>query len=118
MNNSQKFIDLFWNLVEQLPSMVIIVGCVIFAIVRWKRAPRVALLVLIALVLILIHGPLFAVIYEWVPDLLGYRPSGGVPFYANTIMVALGLTYHLALAIPFALLFAAIFMQRSPREST
>ena len=115
MANSQRLLDLLSNLLEQLPSMITIIGCIVFAIVRWKRAPRVALLVLIALVLILLHGPLFAAIYEWVPDLLGYRPSGGVPFYANKVMLTLGLIYHVALAIPFALLFGAIFMQRSTR---
>jgi hypothetical protein len=115
MDNSHRLMDLLSNLLEQLPSMITIVGCIIFAIVRWKRAPRVALLVLIALVLILVHGPLFAAIYEWVPDLLGYRPGGGVPFYANKVMLTLGLIYHVALAIPFALLFGAIFMQRSTR---
>src|SRR5690242_20206507 len=115
MANSQRLLDLLSNLLEQLPSMITIIGCIVFAIVRWKRAPRVALLALIALVLILLHGPLFAVIYEWVPDLLGYRPSGGVPFYANKVMLTLGLIYHVALAIPFALLFGAIFMQRSTR---
>ena len=108
--------ELLSNLLEQLPSILMIVGCLIFAIVRWKRAPRVALLVLIALILILLHGPLFAAVYEWGPDLLGYRPGGGVPFYANRIMLTLGLIYHFALAIPFALLFAAIFLQRSVRQ--
>ena len=118
MDNSQKIIELLTNLLEQLPSLIIIIGCIAFVIARWKRAPRVALPALIALLLILVHGPLFAAIYQWVPELLGYRPSGGVPFYANKIMLTIGLIYHLALAIPFALLFAAIFMQRAPRGSS
>jgi hypothetical protein len=118
MDNSYKIIQLLTSLLEQLPSIITIIGCIIFAIVRWKRAPRVALLVLIALLLILVHGPLFAAVYQWVPELLGYSPGSGVPFYANKIMLTIGLIYHLALAIPFALLFAAIFMQRPARGSS
>src|SRR6266576_3015708 len=109
MNNSAKLYDLFWTILQQLPSLITILGCLIFTAVRWKRAPRVAMIVAISLVLLLFHGPLFAVIYEWVPDLFTDRSTTAGPSYARPLFLGLGLIYHAALAIPFVLLLIGIF---------
>src|SRR3979411_3092528 len=112
MDNLQKFYDLLWGLLEQLPSLVTILACLIFVATRWKRYPRVAPLVLVSLVLLLLRGPIFAV-YNWVADLLvNQTPSAGARI-SNNVMVVLSLIYHTALAIPITLLLVSIFMRRN-----
>jgi hypothetical protein len=113
MDNLQKFYDLLWGLLEQLPSLITILACLIFVATRWKRYPKVAPLVFASLVLLLLHGPIFAAVYNWVPDLLVNQTSG-VNRISNNVMVVLSLIYHTALAIPFTLLLVSIFMRRRP----
>ena len=113
MDNLQKFFDLLWGLLEQLPSLITILACLIFVATRWKRYPKVAPLVLVSLVLLLLHGPTFAAVYNWVPDLLIDRTNSANRI-SSTIMVVLSLIYHTALAIPFTLLLVSIFMRRNP----
>lgn len=110
MDNLQKFYDLLWGLLEQLPSLITILACLIFVATRWKRYPRIAPLVMVSLVLLLLHGPLFAAVYNWVPDLL-FPQSNGI---SSNVMIVLSLIYHTALAIPFTLLLVGIFMRRNP----
>jgi len=113
MDNLQKFYDLLWGLLEQLPSLITILACLIFVATRWKRYPKVAPLVLVSLVLLFLHGPIFAAVYNWVPDLLIDRNSNANRI-SSTVMVVLSLIYHTALAIPFTLLLVSIFMRRTP----
>ena len=108
MDNLQKFYDLFWGLLEQLPSLITILACLIFAATRWKRYPKV-----VSLVLLLLHGPIFAAVYNWVPDLLVSSTTSSSTRISSNVMVILSLIYHTALAIPFTLLLVSIFMRRN-----
>jgi len=120
MDNVQKFYDLFWGLLEQLPSLISIMACLIFAVTRWKRYPKVAPLVVISLVLLLLHGPIFAAVYNWVPDLLVGSDTTANARISNNVMLMLSLSYHTALAIPFTLLLVSIFRRRdaAPGEAS
>jgi len=113
MDNLQKFYDLLWGLLEQLPSLITILACLIFVATRWKRYPAVAPLLLCSLVLLLLHGPIFAAVYNWVPDLLIDRTSS-TNRISNPILHGLSLIYHTALAIPLTLLLVCVFMRRNP----
>jgi hypothetical protein len=115
MENSHKIYDLLVTVAEQMPSLIVLIGCMIFALVRWKRHPRVSLMVVISLGLLFLHGLFFAVVYNWVPDWF-IRPTGyaGTRSVVENVYLVLGLIYHTALALPFALLLAGIFMQRRP----
>ena len=113
MDNLQKFYDLFWGLLEQLPSLITILACLIFAATRWKRYPKVTPLVVVSLVLLLLHGPIFAAVYNWVPDLLVSSTTSSSTRISSNVMVILSLIYHTALAIPFTLLLVSIFMRRN-----
>ena len=117
MDNLQKFYDLLWGLLEQLPSLITILACLIFVATRWKRYPKVAPLVVVSLVLLLLHGPIFAAVYNWVPDLLVNQTTSGGARISNNVMVILSLIYHTALAIPFTLLLVSIFMRRNPASA-
>ena len=111
METSEKLVELFRSILQQLPSLLAILVCILFAIIRWKRHPRVSLVVIISLMLLILHTLTFAAIYVWVPEAV--MRSGWISI--ETMVTALGLIYNVALVIPFALLLIAIFMQRKIR---
>jgi hypothetical protein len=112
MEFSQKLSEMFWTLFEQLPSLLTIAGCTIVAAVRWKRHPKVSLLVLVALLLIIIHAFVFAAVYAWVPDLILKGNYQNLEASRN-VYLALGVLYHASLAVPFAILLVGIFGNRN-----
>ena len=58
------------RLVRRLPMLLVCLGGSVFAVLRWKRHPRVSLMTLIALLLYLIEGIVFIAFLYWVPDLM------------------------------------------------
>ena len=108
MEASDRILELLRSILQQLPSLLAILFCILFAILRWKRHPRVSLVVIISLMLLILHSLTFAAIYVWVPEAV--MRSGWISI--QTMLTALGFIYNVALAIPFALLLIAIFMQR------
>lgn len=117
METTHKLFDLLWSVLEQLPSLVTILACMIFAATRWKRYRMVSVVALAGLFLLFLHGPIFAVVFNWVPDLF-ITPGSYVtaPNTRRNVFLVLGLIYNTALAIAFAVLLAGIFMQRSPAK--
>ena len=114
MDGSQKLLELIKALAEQLPSLLALLACMVFAASRWRRHPKVSLVVLISLALLFLHGIVFAIIYNWVPDLfLRSATYPDVQSAIRRIYLVLGLIYNTALAIAFAVLLLGIFMQRS-----
>jgi hypothetical protein len=115
MDGPHKLLDLLKQIVEQLPSLLTMIACMIFAITRWKRLPKVSLLVLISLALLFIHGIAFSIIYNWVP---GWFVKPG-PYDAagmRNVYLVLGLLSNGSAALIFAILLGAIFIQREPVE--
>jgi hypothetical protein len=117
-----KLSQYFWSLVEQLPSLLTIIGCIIFALTRWKRHPKVSLLLVAGLGLLLVHIFVFLLVYDLVPPLF-IKPDN----YANTesirrtLYLVLGLIANTSIAVSFALLLGAVFTQRkssAPAGST
>ncbi len=113
MDTSQKLFELLKSLAEQLPSLLTLLACMVFAASRWKRHPRVSLVALIGLALLFLHGIAFAIIYNWMPDLLIPMPTLADAQWVRRVYLGLGLFYNTALAVAFALLLVSIFMQRS-----
>ena len=116
MDGPHKLLDLLKQIVEQLPSLLTLIACMIFAITRWKRHPRVSLLVLVSLALLFIHGIAFSIIYNWVPGLFS-KPVYDATTMRNVYLV-LGLISNGTAAVIFAILLGAIFMQRKPEAQT
>jgi hypothetical protein len=113
METTNKLLELLKDLAEQLPSLLTILACMVFAIVRWKRYPKVALVVLVGLCLLLLHAVVFAVVYTWVPDL--FIRSASYPTQASVIRIVylvLGLITNASLGAALSLLLAGIFIQR------
>src|SRR5437660_12383523 len=92
MEASNKLLDLFKALAEQLPSLLTLLACMIFAIARWKRHPKVSLVVLISLGLLFFHTLVFAVVFNWVPDwFIRSASAADVQSVSRNVYLVLGL---------------------------
>ena len=113
MEESSKIAQYFWALVEQLPSLLAMIGCLIFAFTRWKRYPKVSLMIVAGLGYLLLHVLAFLVIFDVVPRLF-LKPQNTENFesVSRTVSLVLGFLYNTGLAIAFALLLAAVFIKR------
>lgn len=113
MEAANKLLDLLKDLAEQLPSLLTILACIVVAMVRWKRYPKAALVVLVGLCLLLLHAVVFGVVYTWVPDMFigsaSYPTQGSM---IRTVYLVLGLITNTSLAAALSLLLAGIFIQR------
>jgi len=108
-----KLSQYFWNLAEQLPSLITMLGCLVFAFIRWKRHPKVSLMVALGLGLLLLHTIVFMLVYDLVPPLFIKAEN-----YATTeatrrsVFLVIGLISNTASAICFGVLLTGVFMQR------
>jgi len=118
MESSSKLIQYFWTLVEQLPSLLTLVGCIIFAITRWKRQPKVSLTIIAGLALLFFHALVFLLIFDLVPPLF-IKPGTveDTTSVRQTVSLVLGILFNTGLAVAFAVLLAGVFMQRTPGGS-
>ena len=113
---SQLF-NLFQAYLEQLPTFLALIAGIVFAVTRWKHYPKVALLVLIALVFLLLHQVIFTIVYNVVPRWV-ISSSGSyenVRVVIDRIYLVLGLISNGTAAIGFGVLLTAIFMRRPPQ---
>jgi hypothetical protein len=110
---ASKLLNLLKDLATQLPSLIAILACMVYAIIRWKQFPKVSLVVLIGLGLVLVHSFLFTFIYTWVPDL--FLRSTSYPSQASTIRIfylVLGTINNACVSIALTVLLIAIFTRR------
>jgi hypothetical protein len=116
---SQKLIQYFWALVEQLPSLLTLIGCIGFALMRWKRHPKVSLLLVAGLGLLVVHAFVFMLVYDLVPPLF-IKPENylNMDSMRRIVYLVLGLIANSSIAVAFALLLAAVFTQRNEPAPT
>ena len=105
------------NVLLQLPSLLTICGCIVFAIVRRRRNPQVSVTVIAGLAVLFLGALIFAFVFAFVPDWL-IAPEN---FKARQTLVAMfSFVYNCSLAIGLAILLRAVFMRRgqatAPRE--
>jgi hypothetical protein len=116
MEGSEKIAYLLKDLAIQIPSLLTILGCMIFAVVRWKHHGKVALMVLVGLLLLLIHVIVFAFIYTWVPDaIINAADPANRASVTRNVFIGLAVVYNAFEAVAVALLVFGIFMRRSPQ---
>ena len=111
MEESHRLFELIRSIMQQLPLLLTLVGCIVFALVRWKHHPKVSLVLSAGLLWLFLVILLFATANYWIPDLIirrGVVEADSV----QTFYAAMSLTYNTGLAIGFALLLISIFMQR------
>lgn len=113
-----KLNQYFWLIVGQLPSLLAMAGGIVFALIRWKSKPKVSMIVVIGLVLMLVHVFLFLIVYDLVPPIFLRGISATTTEFETAerirrnLFLTLGLISNALLAVPFALLLAAVFMRR------
>src|SRR5438067_1344579 len=110
-----KLSQFLTDLSQQLSTMLAVLGCAIFAVVRWARHPKVSAVVLLALVVLLLQIFVFAAVFAWVPDwfIKSATPENTEAVTRNVYLV-LGIMSNVVIAVVFALLLAAVFMNRRP----
>jgi hypothetical protein len=114
----EKLNQYFWAIVGQLPSLLAMVGGIVFALTRWKRKPRVSMMVVIGLGLMIVHVFVFLIVYDLVPPIFLRGISATTTEFETAerirrnLFLTLGLISNALLAVPFALLLAAVFMGR------
>ena len=113
---SDRLFYLFINFVQQLPSLLALLACIVFAITRWKRYPRVAMVVTIGLSLLLLHSIVFLFVYNFVPRwFIDFsRDYREIETTMRNVYLVLGWISNSVAAVAFAVLLAGIFMGRKP----
>lgn len=108
-------IHYFWLLAEQSPTLLAMLACAFFALSRWKRHPKVSLVVAISLGLMVLHAIIFMFVYELVPPLFissaSYESANAS---RRVVFLVLGLISNTTAAVAYAILLVGIFMQRRP----
>ena len=116
MSGSENLLAFLKDLAVQIPSILTILVCMIFAGVRWTYHPRVSLVALIGLLVLLIHTFLFAAVYAWVPQAIIASMTPPVAAdkaeVARYVYIVMAVIYNCLEAIPFVILLGAIFMKR------
>ncbi|MGH9906199.1 MAG: hypothetical protein ACRD8U_11545 [Pyrinomonadaceae bacterium] len=112
MEESPKLFELIRILMSQLPSLITLVVCLVIAILRWKRHPRVSLVLASGLLFLLLNILLFATQVLWLPDLVVGRRIFVDSESIQTFFAVMSFIYNTGLAIGLSLLLASIFMQR------
>jgi len=113
---SFRLLELLWNYLEQLPSLLALAGGIIFAIIRWKAHPKVSLVVMIALGFLLIHALVFTIVYYVVPPwfIRSYIGSENLRSVIQNVYLVLALISNSIATVGFGVLLAGIFMKRKP----
>jgi uncharacterized BrkB/YihY/UPF0761 family membrane protein len=110
MENSTKFVDALWSLVLQLPSLLTMLACILAAILRWQRHPKVSLTIVVSLSLMIVHAFIFAFVFVYVPELFARPGDYGM---MRAVITILSFIYNSSLAIALGILLVAVFMKRS-----
>jgi hypothetical protein len=113
--DSARFIGLVKYFGEELPSLLAFVACIIFAITRWKRYPRIAMLVTIAVGYLLLHQIIFSFVYFFVPSyFIRNSPSESIQTVIRNVYLVIGLISNTTMGIGIVILLAGIFTRRKP----
>jgi hypothetical protein len=112
---SFRLFELLRALLEQTPSLLILLVCIVLAFIRWKRHPKVSLTLVIGLGLLLLHGIAFAIVYHVVPYwFIRSATSENIQVVIQRVYLVLALISNSLAAVCFVVLLVAVFMQRNP----
>ena len=94
------------NVLTQLPSLLTLLICLVIALARWKRHPKVSLIASLAFVSLMLHGLIFSAAFIWLPR--WFLASG----YDRTFFSVLTLISNSLFAVLLAVLLLAVFIDR------
>lgn len=91
------------------PLFLLLLGGLVFALVRWNRHPRVSLLTILGLLFYLLESVLFTFIVFLLPTVL---PAGARLVASDWIYMVLFILDDLSYAAVIIVLVSAVFSQR------
>ena len=112
MEEQSQLMQFLETLLHQLPSLVTIIVCIVSALIRWRRHPRISLVLVGALTWMLINILAFTVIYVFLLPDWSLRAGQLLRFNFQALYLTVGFLYNTALTVGLGLLLIAIFMQR------
>ena len=102
------------NVLLQLPSLLTMCGCIVYAIIRRRQHPQVSLVVIAGLGLLLVAALVFAFVFAFVPDWFVASENFKT---RQTFVSVLSFIYNCSLAIGLGILLMAVFMRRAAATS-
>lgn len=111
----KDFEYLLYGLLTHLPSLATALACMLIAITRWRRHPKISLLIVWSMALLLLQLLFFQVIYRFGLRWLSvYGPNISPDVYYTGTSVL----YNVMTALALALLLIAIFSRSEPSRNT
>ena len=101
---------------RRLPMILLALGGIVFAIMRWKLHPRASLMTVVALAIYLVDMVVYTLILYWLPSLIDpmrMSPSASRWFYSVVYFIE-----DIVFAVTIILLVAAAFTDRKSRVSS
>lgn len=95
------------NVLTQLPSLLTLLICLVIALARWKRHPKVSLVASLAFVSLMLHGLIFSATYIWLPRWFPLLAQSERAFFS-----VLTLINNSLFAVLLAVLLLAVFIDR------
>lgn len=111
MEAANKLLDLLKGFLQQLPSLLTLMACIIFVFTRRQRFPRVSRTLLLGLVLLLAHEIFFIIVYNWVPGWF-ITPGNYNEVLMRNVYLVLGLITNTTAALIMIVVLSAVFMKR------
>lgn len=98
------------RLARRLPMVLLALGGIAFAVVRWRRHPRASLITALALAIYLFDMVVYTLVLYWLPtvvDPMNLSPSASRWFYSVVYFIE-----DIVIAVTIILLVAAAFADR------
>ena len=108
-STSQDLVQVMRNVLTQLPSLLTLLICLVIALARWKRHPKVSLVAVLAFLFLILHGLIFSAAYIWIPRWF----VGSGSYESNpTFFSVFALITNFLFAVALATLLLAVFIDR------
>ena len=104
------------RVVRRLPMLLLALGGIVFAIMRWKLHPRASLMTVVALGIYLVDMVVYTMILYWLPSIvepMRMSPSASRFFYSVVYFIE-----DIVFAVTIILLVAAAFANRKSKPSS
>ena len=105
----------FYLFARRWPVMLVVVVGIVFAIIRWKRHPKVSAFAIAGLVLFQFQSLAFSALYYQLPELAN---RGWTWAAIDNLSIAIDVCHDIFYAVAIALLALAVFSSRNlPTDS-
>ena len=106
---TDDFYSLVRNVLTELPSLLVMLTCIVVGIVRWKRHPKISLIVIIALTFLTLLTLVSVPVFIWLPRLF-VDPGNYVT--TGNVYAVLNIIYNVLFTLGVGVLLLAVFIQR------